>query len=59
MAETSPDRQNRAVHLYDEIDPTEVFAIMENHLDDFEVFIRAITQRYFLDRDETEADGEA
>lgn len=38
---------NRAVHLYDEIDPGEAFAILENDLGDFEVFIRAITSRYF------------
>jgi len=51
--------RNRAVHLYDEIDPAEVFAIMENNLDDFEVFVRAITQRYFLDRDEAENESRA
>ena len=42
--------RNRAVHLYDEIDAGEVFTIMENNLDDFELFIRAITRRYFLHR---------
>lgn len=39
--------RNRIVHLYDEIDPGEVFTILESHLGDFETFIRAITQRYF------------
>lgn len=39
--------RNRLVHIYDEIDPAEVFSILENHLDDFETFIRAITRRYF------------
>lgn len=42
--------RNRAVHLYGEIDPGEVFTIMERNLGDFELFIRAITRRYFLDR---------
>lgn len=39
--------RNRAVHLYDEIDADEIWAIMESDLDDFEAFIRAITGRYF------------
>lgn len=39
--------RNRIVHLYDQIDPGEVFTILEEHLGDFETFIRAITQRYF------------
>jgi uncharacterized protein YutE (UPF0331/DUF86 family) len=38
--------RNRIVHMYDEIDPEEVFTILEEHLGDFETFIRAITQRY-------------
>ena len=42
--------RNRLVHLYDEIEPGEVFTILEEHLGDFETFIRAITQRYFSDR---------
>ena len=40
--------RNRLVHLYDAIDPGEVFTILEENLGDFETFIRAITQRYFL-----------
>ena len=47
----------RAVHLYDEIDPSEVFAIMEQNLGDFEAFIQAIIQRYFSG--ETRSDSEA
>jgi uncharacterized protein YutE (UPF0331/DUF86 family) len=39
--------RNRIVHMYDEIDPGEIFTILEEHLGDFETFIRAITQRYF------------
>ena len=39
--------RNRVVHLYDEIDPGEIFAILEGHLGDFTTFIGAITQRYF------------
>lgn len=42
--------RKRAVHLYDEIDPDEVFAIMEEDLEDFEIFIAATVQRYFGDR---------
>jgi len=49
--------RNRAVHLYDEIDPSEVFAIMEQNLGDFEAFIQAIIQRYFSG--ETRSDSEA
>lgn len=39
--------RNRAVHLYDEINPEEVFAILEERLSDFEVFIGAVARRYF------------
>ena len=38
--------RNRIVHLYDQIDPEEVFTIVENNLGDLEVFIRAIVERY-------------
>ena len=38
--------RNRAVHLYDEIDPEEVFAILEQDLDDFEAFLAPIVERY-------------
>lgn len=39
--------RNRVVHLYDEIDPEEVFSILEDHLSDFESFTSAIVRRYF------------
>jgi uncharacterized protein YutE (UPF0331/DUF86 family) len=45
--------RNRAVHLYDQIDPGEVYDILEGHLGDFETFLRAITERY-LTSDERE-----
>ena len=45
--------RNRAVHLYDQIDPGEVYTILEGHLGDFETFLRAITGRY-LTSDEKE-----
>lgn len=45
--------RNRAVHLYDQIDPSEVYAILEGHLGDFATFLRAVTRRY-LPSDETE-----
>lgn len=38
--------RNRAVHFYDEIDPSEVFSILENDLDDFEAFLAPIVDRY-------------
>jgi uncharacterized protein YutE (UPF0331/DUF86 family) len=39
--------RNRAVHLYDEINPEEVWTIIDTELDDFEAFVRAIVVRYF------------
>lgn len=39
--------RNRAVHLYDEILPAEVWTIMETHLGDFESVITALVERYF------------
>lgn len=39
--------RNRAVHLYDEIEPGEIWKIMTSHLEDFEVFIGALVRRYF------------
>lgn len=39
--------RNRAVHLYDEINPVEIWEIIENHLGDFDRFLEAIVQRYF------------
>lgn len=38
--------RNRAVHLYDEIDPAEILRILDGHLGDFEAFIAAIVERY-------------
>ena len=38
--------RNRAVHLYDAIDPAEVHAILTTRLGDFDSFIHAITRRY-------------
>ncbi len=38
--------RNRAVHIYDKIDNKEVFKIIENHLYDFNDFIKAII-RFF------------
>ncbi len=34
--------RNRAVHIYDKIDDKEIFDIIENHLSDFNCFIKAI-----------------
>lgn len=39
--------RNRAVHLYDDIDPEEIWSILQDHLGDFEDFVGAITRRYF------------
>ena len=39
--------RNRVVHLYDQIDPGEVYGILEGHLGDFEAFLGAISRRYF------------
>lgn len=39
--------RNRLVHLYDDIDPGEVFGILESHLGDFETFVTAVVRRYF------------
>jgi uncharacterized protein YutE (UPF0331/DUF86 family) len=39
--------RNRAVHLYDEISPEEVYKILEHDLGDFELFLEAIVRRYF------------
>ncbi|NJL26948.1 MAG: DUF86 domain-containing protein [Thermoanaerobaculia bacterium] len=40
--------RNRAVHLYDEISPEEIWGILDNHLGDFERFLEAIVRRYFM-----------
>ena len=39
--------RNRAVHIYDEINPDEVWTIIATELDDFEAFVRAIVTKYF------------
>lgn len=41
--------RNRAVHLYDRIDPEEVYEILENRLADFDRFAAAIVRRFFKD----------
>ena len=38
--------RNRAVHLYQQIEPAEVWKILEEDLEDFELFIRAMVERY-------------
>lgn len=38
--------RNRAVHLYDEMEPDQVFRILEQDLGDFEIFIGAMAERY-------------
>jgi uncharacterized protein YutE (UPF0331/DUF86 family) len=39
--------RNRAVHLYDEILPAEIWKILESHLGDFEIVLQAFAARYF------------
>lgn len=39
--------RNRAVHLYESVDPREVARILGNHLGDFEAFVSAVSRRYF------------
>jgi uncharacterized protein YutE (UPF0331/DUF86 family) len=39
--------RNRAVHVYDAIGAEEVYAILRDHLDDFERFSAAIVRRFF------------
>jgi uncharacterized protein YutE (UPF0331/DUF86 family) len=39
--------RNRIVHLYDSVDPQEVAGILERHLGDFDLFVGAISRRYF------------
>ncbi len=41
--------RNRAVHLYDEVHPEEIWRIIEQQLSDFDAFIAAIADRYFKD----------
>jgi uncharacterized protein YutE (UPF0331/DUF86 family) len=44
--------RNRAVHLYDRIDPREVARILEHQLEDFGVFVTAIAQTYLTSEEE-------
>jgi uncharacterized protein YutE (UPF0331/DUF86 family) len=39
--------RNRVVHLYDAVDPEEIWRILEEDLGDFDAFIAAIAGRYF------------
>ncbi|HVR98617.1 MAG TPA: DUF86 domain-containing protein, partial [Thermoanaerobaculia bacterium] len=39
--------RNRIVHLYESVDPPEVWAVLEQHLHDFDAFLNAIAQRCF------------
>lgn len=43
--------RNKAVHLYDEIAPEQVFAMLERDLGDFEVFLGALAERYLTAED--------
>jgi uncharacterized protein YutE (UPF0331/DUF86 family) len=38
--------RNMVVHLYEEIDEKEIYKILQNNLDDFEVFIKSIFNKY-------------
>lgn len=38
--------RNMVVHLYEEIDEREIYKILQNNLDDFEVFIKSIFNKY-------------
>ncbi len=47
--------RNKAVHLYEEIEPDQVFSMLERDLEDFDIFLAAIAERYLtLDDDEDE-----
>lgn len=39
--------RNRVVHIYDEVQPEEIYKILQNHLSDFEGFVSAIVKKYF------------
>jgi uncharacterized protein YutE (UPF0331/DUF86 family) len=41
--------RNRVVHLYDDVDPEEIWRILEEDFGDFDAFIAAIAARYFTD----------
>lgn len=38
--------RNMVVHLYEEIDEEEIYNIVQNHLDDFEYFIKRVAKIY-------------
>ncbi|PKM42103.1 MAG: hypothetical protein CVV03_10515 [Firmicutes bacterium HGW-Firmicutes-8] len=40
--------RNRAVHLYQEIDNNELYGILQDGLEDFRDFIKAIVDKYLL-----------
>jgi Uncharacterized conserved protein len=44
--------RNRVVHLDDEVDPSEVYRIIQERLSDFDRFIEAIVRRYFTQKPE-------
>jgi uncharacterized protein YutE (UPF0331/DUF86 family) len=44
--------RNRVVHLYDEVDAEEIWAIIDHDLGDFETFMAAIAGRYFAEPSE-------
>jgi uncharacterized protein YutE (UPF0331/DUF86 family) len=39
--------RNRAVHLYAEITPAEIYGILESHMGDLEEVVSALAERYF------------
>ena len=39
--------RNRIVHLYDQVDAEQVWRILEQHLEDFDVFLAGVVERYF------------
>ncbi|MFZ5899040.1 MAG: type VII toxin-antitoxin system HepT family RNase toxin [Bacillota bacterium] len=46
-AETMVGFRNRAVHIYDDINPDAVYAILQRNLGDFTTFIGYIVRKYF------------
>ncbi len=41
--------RNRVVHLYDEVDANEILRIVQENLQDFEPFMKAVVDRYLSD----------
>ena len=39
--------RNRIVHLYQEVDDSEIYRILQENLDDIKVFIQAVINKYF------------